>query len=618
MSRLTTSLSRAALVCALVPTIILAADSAPEHEEEQVFQIVVTATRTLQPAEETLAPVTVITREEIERGQYQSLPDVLANVPGVQVNRSGGLGKQTRVSLRGTDTKHTILLIDGVRIHSATLGGASFEYIPLSQIDRVEVVRGPRSTLYGADAVGGVIQVFTRSGEAGTRGEVTVGGGSHGTAEGQAFFATASGNSHYSLGVGHLRSDGIDAQKNDVPTSSGNTPDESDKDGYKENSLSLRLGHEFSPGNSIEFTGLHTEGESEYDGSAWSPNATDFVQQALGLTLHLLPTDTLSVTLQGSQSQDRSKNFQDGDFFSLFETKQQQFSVQGDLFLRDSDVLTIGSDYTKDKVRSNTDYDENSRDNSALFTQYQLEHMNHSILVGVRYDDNEQFGSHTTYNAGYGLRLPHDLKLGLNYGTAFRAPTFNELYWPIDPVWGGGGNPDLKPEESTSYEISLQQSLPNAYWSASVFRTNIENMISGQPTKNTKARIDGIELDGGYRLTSQWNISATITLQDPKDRESGNLLARRSEQMATVNLDGDFGKTRVGVTAQGFSERYDDGANTLRLPGYGLLHLRGEYDIATNWLLQARIENVLDKEYEEVATYNTPGRSAYLYASYRF
>lgn len=593
---------------------VLAEEAAPVRLETTV----VTATRTAQTVDETLASVTVITREEIERGQYQSLPDLLATIPGVQVNQDGGLGTNTSIYLRGTSTNQTLVLVDGIRIRSATTGAASLQYIPLSQIDRVEVVRGPRSTLYGADAVGGVIQVFTRSGEAGTRGEVTVGGGSHGTAEGRAFFATASGNSHYSLGIGHLRSDGIDAQKNDVPDAFGwgNTPDEPDKDGYREDSLSVRFGHEFSPGNSLQFTGLHAEGESEYDGT--SQNSADFIQQALGLTLHLLPTDTLSVTAQASQSQDRSENFLDGTFSSLFDTKQQQFSVQGDLFLRDSDVLTIGNDYTKDKVRSDTDYDERSRDNSALFTQYQLEHMNHSILVGVRYDDNEQFGSHTTYNAGYGLRLPHDLKLDLNYGTAFRAPTFNELYYP-DPWGWGGGNPDLKPEESTSYEISLQQSLPNAYWRTSIFRTEIDNMISGWPAENiSRARIDGVELDGGYRLTSQWNISAAITLQDPKDRDSGNLLARRAEQMATVNLDGDFGKARVGVTAQGFSERYDDGANTVRLPGYGLLHLRGEYDIAPNWLLQARIENVLDKEYEEVATYNTPGRSAYLYASYRF
>jgi vitamin B12 transporter len=592
-------------------------------EDEQAPQravmdeVVVTASRTAQSVDETLAAVTVITRQDLERGQFRSLPEALSSVPGLQVTRSGGMGQLADVFMRGTETNHTLVLVDGIRIGSATNGRASLQHIPVSQIERIEVVRGPRSTLYGADAVGGVIHIFTRKGSEERRGSVSIGGGSHGTYEGRAALAGGKGGSHYSITVGHLGSRGIDVRPNNVPDPGGwgNTPDEPDKDGYRETSLGVRLGHRFSPGNELEIQGLHAAGTTEFDGDF--QNETDFLQQVAGLTLRLLPVNFWNVTLQGGQSRDEGKNLKDGAFSSRFDTRRTQFGWQNDFFLNDRNTSTLGVDYYKDRVDSSTAFDRGSRDNTGIYAQHQLNYGPHGLILGLRHDDNEQFGSHTTYNAGYGLQLPRALRLSLNYGTAFRAPTFNELYWP-NAGWGGG-NPDLNPEESRSYEAALQQRYGSGHWRLGIFRTDIDNLISGWPAVNVnRARIDGLELESGHQLVEHWQLSAAVTFLNPRDRDSDLRLPRRAKRTASISLDADYGQLRSGLTLRAFSTRFDDRANKVRLPGYAVVDWRAEYDLSSQWLLQAKVENLLDKDYEEAATFNTPGRSAFATLSYNF
>ncbi len=590
------------------------------HEPEPLMEeVVVTASRTAQSVDDTLAAVSVITRQDLEKGQFTSVPEALATVPGLQISRSGGRGQTADIYLRGTSTSQTLVLVDGMRLGSATLGRASLQHIPVDQIERIEVVRGPRSTLYGSDAMGGVIHIFTRQGKDDPQGNISVAAGSHRTYEARAAVSGTTGDSHYSLAAGHIDSDGFDARRNNVPDPGMPgffTPDEPDRDGYRENSLSMRLGHRFAPGHELEFHGLHSSGTTEFDG--WE-NETDFRQQVLGVNWQLRPADFWDVTLKAGQTRDDSKNYSNSDFSSRFDTKRNQLNWQNDFFLDGHNTLTVGVDYHKDKVSSSTDYEEDSRDTTGVYAQHQLNYGQHGLLLGVRHEDNEQFGSHTTYNVGYGLELPRDMRLSLNYGTAFRAPTFNELYWPADPVFGGGGNPDLDPEESKSYEAALQQSYSQGHWRIGVFRTDIDQLISGWPTENVdRARIDGLELETGHHLGEHWQLGAMVTILSPKDRDSDLLLPRRSRSTAAVNLDGDFGRLRSGLTLQAFSKSYDDAANDTRLSGYALLHWRAGYDLTDNWLLQGKIDNLLDKDYEEVATYNTPGRTYWASLNYRF
>lgn len=574
-------------------------------------EVVVTASRAAETVDETLAAVSVITRRDIERGQFRSLPEVLERLPGVQISRSGGTGQATSIYLRGTSTSQTLVLVDGTRIGSATTGAASLQHIPLSQIERIEVVRGPRSTLYGADAMGGVIHIFTRKGTAEREGSISAGGGSRGSREIRGSLSGPLGNSHYSVALAHIGTRGFDVQQNNVPSGWGSTPNEPDRDGYRERSASLRLGHRFSAGNEVEINAMHASGTTEYDGN-WQ-NETYFRQQTLGITAKLRPLEIWDTVLTVGQSRDDGKNMKDGFFSSNFDTKTTQLGWQNNLLVGDFQMLTAGIDYHKDQVSSSTNYDRSSRHTTGYFLQHRLDYEAHSFLIGLRHEDNQQFGSHNIYNLGYGLRLPRNLRLTLNYGTAFRAPTFNELYWP------GDGNPNLQPEKSKSYEAALQQQYQGGYWRLGVFRTDIDNMIPVWPPANVdRARIDGLELESGHQLSQVWHLGLAATLLKPKDRENDRMLQRRAERTATINLDGDFGPLRTGLTAHGVSGRYDNTANTTWMPGYVLFHLRAEYDLRDNLLLQGKIENLLNKDYEEAATYNTPGRGFFATLSHRF
>ena len=601
----------------LLLPLVATAQPSPSFSAGVMEEVVITASRTAETVDESLAAVTVITRRDIERGQYQSLAEALSSVPGLQFSRRGGLGKTTGINLRGTATTHTLVLIDGLRIGSATLGEAALQHIPLSQIERIEVVRGPRSTLYGSDAVGGVIHIFTRQAGDRQQGSVSVGGGSHGTHEVRTALSGPYGDSHYSVGLSHLGTRGFDAQVNDVPA-----PNQPDRDGYREAAASLRLGHRFSPGNEVEAYGLYSAGTTEFDGTT---DETDFRQQNLGINLRLRPLAFWDVTLRGGESRDEGKNFSSGVFSSHFNTKKEQLAWQNDLLLGDSQLLTAGIDYLKDRIDSSDSYDRDSRYTTGYYLQHRIDLGPHDLLTGVRHEDNQQFGTHNTYNIAYGLRLPRGLRLMASYGTAFRAPTFNELYWPADQSLGVSGNPDLEPEESKSYELALRQQYGQGYWRLGVFRTEIDNMIawttgggSWLPSNINQARIDGLELESGHRLNRQWQLAATLTLLDPQDRESGNQLIRRSKRMATVDLDGDFGRWRAGGAVKTYSSRYEDTANTVKLSGYTIVNLRAEYDLLDNLLLQGKVDNLFDKDYQEVATYNTPGRVAFATLTYSF
>ncbi|TBV79852.1 MAG: TonB-dependent receptor [Desulfobulbaceae bacterium] len=580
--------------------------------------MVVTAIRGPEKEEYSLAAVTVITRQQIDERQFSTLAEALSTVPGLQILRSGGRGHTTRLSIRGTDSKHALILVDGLRVGSATTGATAIQHLPLSQIERIEVVRGPRSTLYGAGAIGGVIQIFTRRGGDEPRGQVALSGGSHDTHEVRAQLSGPLGDSHYSLALANLGTRGFDVQQNNVhlPTAWGPTPNQPDADGLRESSVSLRLGHRFTPGNEVEAQALHAAGNIEFDGD-WQ-NETDFRQQALGLTARLRPLTFWNITIQGGQSRDDSQNLRNGVFSSIINTKKNQLSWQNDFQLDDHQRITMGVDYLQERVsKSPDDYVRTRRATTGVYLQHQLDYDRHSLVLGLRHEDNQQFGDHNTYSIGYGLQLPHNLRLTANYGTAFRAPTFNELYWP------GFDNPNLRPEESRSYELALRQSFDRGHWRVGVFRTDIDHLISWSPISRSleninQARIDGLELDSAIQLGEPWRLGLALTLLNPKDQVTDRLLPRRSRQTGTVNLDGDFGFWRVGLTAKAVSHHYDGPANTIRVAGYTLFSLRAAYDLTDNWLLKGRIENLFDHKYREVATYNPPGREAFVTLSYNF
>jgi len=592
----------------LISLAILApAASAGEIPLYRGDEIVVTATRTARIADETLASTTVITRRDIERSQATSVPDLLQGLAGVSIANSGGAGKASSVLLRGTNADHVVVLIDGIKVGSATLGTAAFQDFPVEQIERIEVVRGPRSSLYGSEAIGGVIQIFTRKGGGALTPSASVTLGSYNTRQAAANLSGGGENGWFNLGLSQLETDGFSATKGSA---------EPDKDGYRNTSLNLRAGYRFQPGNEVDFHLLRAQGHNEFDGSYQNQSAS--VQQAAGLSLKHQASELWSLKLAAGQGQDDSDSSLNGVFKSRFNTRRNTLSWQNDLALAPDHLFTLGLDRQEDAVASTEAYTVTSRDTTGLFAQYQGRAGKQDFQFSLRRDDNSQFGAYTTGNAAWGRALADDLRVTLAYGAAFKAPTFNQLYYP------GFGNPNLKPEQSRSLEAGLSGKAGAGRWSLNAFETRVADLIgfdaSFAPANIDSARIRGLEAISSWRL-ADWDTRLNLTLQNPENRSNtanfGKVLNRRAEQSARLDLDRDFGPYRMGTTLRAEGRRYDDLANTTRLAGYGLVDLRAEYRLARGLRIQARLENLFDKDYETVSLYNQPGRSQFVTLRYQ-
>jgi vitamin B12 transporter len=569
-------------------------------------QITVTATRTAQTEDESLASVTVITREDIERLQPQSLQDLLRGVPGLTLSNSGGAGKATSLFMRGTESDHVLVLLDGIKLGSATNGAVPFEHLPIDQIERIEIVRGPRSSLYGSEAIGGVIQIFSRRGGGELKSRFSLELGSHNSRGGSLGLSGGGQRGWYSVDLALDDTDGFNA-RSDL--------DEPDNDGYRNESGSLRGGYRFDNGLEADFHALRADGESTYDGYY---NESVSRQQVVGGSLRFDPADSWLLTLTGGRTWDESDNYKDGVYLTTFDTRRDSLSLQGDVELGSDRLLTLGIDYQKDAVESSTDYAVDERYNRGHFLQYQTGIAAHDLQLSLRRDDHETFDKHTTGGVAWGYALKPGLRLWSSYATAFKAPTFNELYYP------GYGNSDLNEEESASLELGLQGDAGWGDWSLSAYQTHIDDLIAydsalGSAINIEQARIRGVEAQIGADL-GPWRTSTSLTLLDPRDdsggANDGNLLPYRSRQSLSIDLDRTFGAYTLGATLLAEGKRYNDLANSRKLGGFATLDLRASYRINDAWLLRGRCENLFDKAYETVANYNQSGRSFYLTLSY--
>jgi vitamin B12 transporter len=570
-------------------------------------QIMVTATRTAQTEDESLASVSVITREDIERLQAQSLQDVLRGVPGLTLSNSGGAGKATSLFMRGSESDHVLVLLDGMKLGSASNGALPFEHLPIEQIERIEIVRGPRSSLYGPEAIGGVIQIFTRRGGGELKSRYSLDLGSDNSRGGSLGLSGGGQRGWYSVDLALSDTDGFDVRR-DV--------DEPDKDGYRNESASLRGGYRFENGIEADFHALRADGENTYDGFY---NESESRQQVVGGSLRFAPADLWLLTLTGGRTWDELDSYKDGVYLTTFDTRRDSLSLQGDVELGIDRLLTLGIDYQKDAVESSTDYAVNERNNRGYFLQYQGGISAHDLQFSLRRDDHKTFDKHTTGGVAWGYTLKPGLRLWTSYTTAFKVPSFNELYYP------GYGNLDLNAEESTSLELGLQGGAGWGNWSLSAYQTRVDDLIAYDAAASSavninQARIRGIEAQIDADL-GPWRTSTSLTLLDPRDdsggANDGNLLPRRTRQSLRIDLDRTFGAYALGATLLAEGERYDDLANSQKLGGFATLDLRASYRINNAWLVRGRCENLFDKAYETAAYYNQSGRSFYLTLSYQ-
>ncbi|HDZ57435.1 MAG TPA: TonB-dependent vitamin B12 receptor [Pseudomonas xinjiangensis] len=572
----------------------------------------VTATRT---ATQGIAATSVFRRADIERLQANSVPDLLRRVPGINITNTGGPGKNTNISIRGSNSNQVLVLIDGIRVGSATTGEAAFQNLPIELIERVEVVRGPRSSLYGSEAIGGVIQIFTRRGDQdGIKPYVSATAGSRNHHAGSAGVSGSQGNAWYNLGVSSLDTRGIDARPG-APASSLDP----DHDGYRELAVAATGGYRFGNGLEVDAQLLEARSHNDYDSGA-RPYA-DNVLKTYSARARFAPLEPWQLSLQVGRSEDETDTFANGEFNTRIDTRRDSISWQNDITLAEGQLLTVGYDYLHDSVNGTTVFREDSRDNHAVYAQYLGERGRHEWQLGLRRDDNEEHGIYNTGSIGYGYALAKNLRATASYGTAYKAPTFNQLYHPFF------GNADINEETSRSLEAGLEGRQRWGSWTAVVFRNEIDELIAyfnqgdGLRAYNIdQAVIKGVELgaDGQWQ---GWNWYSSLTLQDPANRSErtnqGDLLPRRPEQIFNLDVDRRFGNVGAGASLHVEGRRWDNAANSNELSGYNTVELRTEYWLSPAWRVQARLTNLFDSKYETARTYQQQGRAGYLTVRYQ-
>ncbi len=627
------------LLLLLTSSQLVTAEESVSINKQGGLELSITANRTPQTLKKPVATMSIITKQDIQKYQATSVLELLRRVPGISIKTSGGLGKQTGVSMRGTNTGHLLVLVDGIKIGSATLGAASFQHLPISEIERIEIVRGPRSSLYGSEAIGGVIQIFTSKRKHNkVTPEFSLGYGSHNTLDMSFGVSGGNENNWFQVGAGKLKTDGINARDSYTAYPAPNyTPTqvaEKDKDGYQRTSLSLNLGHQFANGVKTELNIMDASGDTQYDGG--TVNKTDFHQQAISAKVSTKIVPRLKLTGVIGTSLDDNDNFKNGVKSSTFTTRSKSASILADIAINPNNTLILGTDIQKDSVAGTTKYSTASRNNKAVFTSLQSTIGMHDVEASVRLDDNQQFGKHTTGNIGIGHNFANGLRLTTSYGTAFKAPTFNDLYYPKS------GNANLKPEKSKNIEVGLTKSTAHGVLSGSLFQNKINNLIAWTPDANGKyspANVDSVKIQGielGHKLSlAGWEINPIISYLKPEITNGvnkGQILRYRPQKLLSLDVDRQFGKFKMGATLQAESKRFTSYRTSMtdttktppvttvtprdKLAGFATLDLRTEYALSKDIALALKLKNVLDTDYKTNKGYNQDGVNGMLTIKY--
>jgi vitamin B12 transporter len=413
----------------------------------------------------------------------------------------------------------------------------------------------------------------------------------------------------YSLSGSGYETDGLDARP---------SLHQPDRDGYRSLSGSFRGGWRFGRDGEVSAGWLRVHDRNLFDGTAQDESHN--TQQVLSGSVALSPVERWRTSLLIGRSDDESENFLRHAFSSRFNTSRDTASWQNDLRVTESQSLTLGADYQNDRIDSTTAYGVDSRDDVAAFGEYRGKFGNQDVALSARQDRDEQFGSHETHSVAWGYTFANRLKVTASYGTAFKAPTFNQLYFP------GFGNPELAPEKSHSTELGIGRYSSTWDWAVNAYETNVSDLIANTntpagflPVNVGRARIRGAEAQLGLRLGA-WRMQGYATYLEPTDESSGpnrgNLLPRRTKSSGHVELDREFGPLALGLTLEAFGSRFDDARNTVHLDGYETLDLRAEYRLAPHWRIQGVAANALNKRYATVATYAQPRRTYFVTLRY--
>jgi vitamin B12 transporter len=574
--------------------------------------VMVTATRQAMRTSELLSDVTVIEPEELKQAGHSTLGEILSRQPGIEFTTNGSNGATGSVFMRGTASGHTLVLIDGMRVGSASLGQmSSWSRIPASQIERIEILRGPASSLYGSDAIGGVIQIFTRQGDGPFHVDAEAGAGNYDTYSASAGFSGRQDAWRYSLNASSYSTGGFNSIKNPK-----NAAYNKDRDGFSDQSLSGSLAYTIAKGHEAGASFFYSDGENKYDSSPKSVAGKDYRNQlavsSFSTYLKNALTDNWTSTLRVGHSTDDSKNTTNGLQSALFRTDQQQYSWQNDIRTGVGNFL-LGVERLEQSVTGTGNFRTDERSINSALVGWNGSYQDHRLQANLRYDNNSQFGDKTTGSIAYGYRFTEHWRANVGYGTAFKAPSFNDLYYPL--TFGYQGNPNLLPESSRNREAALHYEAGQHHVSLTWYLNQVENLISWSgvttPVNIGTARLEGTTLAYEGQVAG-FDLNANYNYLDPRDAATGRQLARRASNYGGASVGQHLGPWEWRVELQASDRRFDTDANTRKLAGYALTNVYGAYKFARDWSVFARVNNLFDRNYELAADYATPGLNAFV------
>ncbi|HOP40633.1 MAG TPA: TonB-dependent receptor [Geobacteraceae bacterium] len=609
-----------------------------QEDTTRLEDLVVTATRSEMPLAEVGSSLTVITADDIERQQKRLVLDALREVPGLDVIRSGGPGATTLVAIRGANPEQTLVLIDGSRMNDPSTPGSSFDFANLTtdNIERIEILRGPQSTLYGSDAIGGVINIITRRGEGRPEGFLSMEGGSFATVREQAAIKGGLDKLDYSLGISRLDTGGISAAGRNY----GNRED----DGYHATSFSTRLGLKPSPIFDVDCTIRYLDTRFDMDNSGGAgqddPNSIVgseqlFVSSRARLSLFddrwRQKLELAIINLDRDYRNDVDADHPSDMDRSTYHGEAVTLNWQHTLLLHPTTTVVLGVERRDEEAKSiyysdsswgpySSIFPKQTARNTGVYVEDQLNLWDSWFTtVGARFDDHSGFGSKVTWRVTTSYLFKNTAtRLRGSYGTGFKAPSLYQLY---EPTYG---NSALNPEKSSGWDAGIEQAFfegrldLGATWFANDFKDLIEFDSSAYTYRNiSRAKSNGVELSATVRPADCLTLRAGYTWMETENKSTGMQLLRRPKNKFSFDANYRFtgkGNINLEILYVGKRDDYDYSswpAERVELGGYLLMNMAASYDV-TRWLqLFARVDNLLDRDYEEVKGYGNAGIGAY-------
>ncbi len=595
---------------ALLGPSLAAAQALPIPPIAQLAPVVVTAARMPQPIATLTADLTVIDEEAIANLGTRSFVELLQGEPGVEIVQNGGPGTTSGVFLRGANRGQTLLLVDGLRVSSSTVGAPTLEALPLDQAERIEILRGPASSLYGADAIGGVIQVFTRRPAPGVSGRLSGGYGTAGTGALAGGVSVGTGPVAFSLSAGHRRSRGFNAS-----TDPESFVWNADIDGYDLNDVGASGIFTIAPDQELSARYLRSDLDAQFDAGPGHDDRTATTLEVWQVASRNRIAESWTSRLSmGEASDDSVSKTAYGDF--PYRTRDRQYGWQNELAIPWG-TATLALERREERIDDTAGFAVTSRNTNAVVGVVQAGRDGHALQANLRHDRSSQYGGETTGAIAWGWRFAPSWRVTASYGTGFKAPSFNDLYYP------GFSNPDLAPETARNVEAGLHWSGAAGAWRANAraigWYNRVEQLIVFQcdaelvcaPQNVARATLAGATLAGEatWRGTS---LRASVDLQRPEDDVTGNLLPRRTRQHGTFGVAQALGAAKLGVEVIASSYRYDDAENTRRLGGYAIVNVSLEWPLGHGATLYARGDNVFGKDYALAWGYATGGARAFV------